>query len=516
MMSRSGRRAAMPAHAGLLGVRFARSAVWLGLCCTPAVAQDTGVGRSYHLVPTFNASAQLIDVRSRNGASRPAELVLQVGPGLQLSKQSGRIQGTLDYQLLGNVYSSQSDRNRLENTLAASGRAEAVPGWMYVDARANLGKQSVSPLGQQTASSSLAFNGNQQDVLNLQVSPYVRGELLGFADYELRLRAGATEVRGTTVGDSNTVGTSLSLSSPRRGTVLAWGLSATQDRVDFKGGRTTDNYRVTASVSATPDPDLTVIARAGQESTNVGALERRSYDNWGGGLRWTPSPRTVVSLSGDRRYFGDSYQVALEHRLRRSTFRFTSTRDATSSGDTYGVGQPLTLFELYMRQYQSVEPDVGLRFIRVLELLRQTGQNPNTVVGGGFATSAVTLQRRDDLSYTFIAPRSTLTLRAYSGTTEILDNVSAQRGIGFIKQRGLEASVSHRLTPITTATVLGTLQRSSGQNQADSDLNSVSLNLTTAVNRHTTASVGARYGVYSGASNSNREASLTGSLSMRF
>ena len=516
MKSRSVRRAAKRSHAESLAVNFARSAVWLGLSCSQAVAQDAVVSRAYQFVPTFNASAQLIDVRSRNGASQPAELVMQLGPGLQLSKQSGRIQGTLDYQLLGNIHSRQSDRNTVDNNLAASGRAEAVPGWMYVDARANLGKQSVSPLGQQTAADSLASNGNQQEVLNLQVSPYVRGELRDLADYELRLKAGATEVRGTSVGDSYTVGSSLSLSSPRRGALIGWGLSATQDRVDFKGGRATDNYRVTASISATPYTDLTVVARAGQESTNVGALESRSYDNWGGGLRWTPSPLTVVSLSGDRRYFGDSYQVALEHRLRRSTFRFTSTRDATSSGDAYGVGQPLTLLQLYMRQYQSVEPDVGLRFIRVLELLRQSGQNPNTVVGGGFATSAVTLQRRDDLSYTYIAPRSTITVRANSGTTEILDNVSSQRGIGFIKQRGLDASVAHRLTPITSVTLSGTLQRNSGQNQPDSDLKSVSLNLTTAMNRNTTASVGARYGVYSGASNSNRETSLTGSLSMRF
>ncbi len=493
-----------------------RNLVWLGLACMPAVAQDATVSRPYFVVPTFNASAQFIDVRNRTGRSEPAELVMQLGPGVQFSKQSGRVQGTLDYQLLGNVHSRRSELNTFDNNLSALGRAEAVPGWMYVDARANVSKQTLSALGQQTATDSLAANSNQREVLNLQVSPYVRGELRGLAEYELRLKGGATEVRGTSVGDSNTLGSSLSLSSPRRGTVLGWGLQASQDRVDYKGGRATDNFRGSASLSATPDPDLTLVVRAGQESTNVASLERRSYDNWGGGLRWTPTPRTAVDLSGDRRYFGDSFQVTLEHRFRRSSVRFTSAKDATTSGDAYGVGQPSTLFQLYMRQYQSVEPDVGLRVIRVLELLRLTGQNPNTVVGGGFSTSAVTLQRRDDLSYSYIAPRSTFTLRATSGITETLDNVNLQGGIGHIKQRGLEAAVVHRMTPITSATLLGSYQRNSARNQADSNLTSLSLNLTTAVNRNTTASVGARFGVYSGASNSNRETALTGSLSMRF
>lgn len=510
MKSRCRRRAAVLANVEPLRAPFARSVLWLGLVCTPAVAQDAAVSRSYHLLPSFNASAQIVDVRSRNGPSQPAELVMQLGPGLQLSKQSGRIQGTLDYQLLGSIYSRRSDRTTVNNNLAASGRAEAVPGWMYVDARATIGKQSVSPLGQLSSSDSLALNSNQQEALNIQVSPYVRGELLGLAEYELRLLAGATEVRGTTLGDSNALGSSLSLSSPRRGTVLGWGLQLSQDRQDFKGGRATDNYRATASVSASPDPELSLVVRAGQESTNVGALERRTYANWGGGLRWTPTPRTIVSLSGDRRYFGDGFQVTLEHRLRRSAIRFTSTKDATSGG------QPMTLFELYMLQYKSIEPDLSLRFIRVLELLRQTGQNPNSVVGGSFATSTVTLQRRDDLSYSYIAARTTFTLRANAGTTDVLDNISAQSGLGFIKQRGLEASVAHRLTPTTSATLIASLQRNSGQNQPDSELTSLSLGLNTALNRQTTASVGARMGVYSGASNSNREASLTGSLSMRF
>lgn len=510
MKSRCRRRATVPAQVVPLRAPFAHRVVWLGLVCMPALAQDAAVSRSYHLVPTFNVSAQLVDARSRDGPSQPAELVMQLGPGLQLSKQSGRIQGTLDYQMLAKIHTRQSERNTVDNNLAASGRAEAVPGWMYVDARATVGKQSVSPLGQLSASDSLAVNGNQRESLNVQVSPYVRGELLGLADYELRLQAGATEVRGTSLGDSSTLGSSLSLASPRRGTVLGWGLQVTQDRQDFKGGRPTDNYRATASVSATPDPELALVARAGQESTNVGALERRTFANWGGGLRWTPTPRTIVSLSGDRRYFGDSFQVMLEHRLRRSAFRFTSTKDAMSGG------QPMTLFDLYMLQYKSIEPDFSQRYIRVLELLRQTGQNPNSVVGGSFATSAVTLQRRDDLSYSYIAPRTTFTLRASAGTTDVLDNINAQPRLGLIKQRGLEASVAHRLTPATSATLIGSLQRNSGQNQSDSELTSLSLNLTTAVNRNTTASVGARLGVYDGASNSNRETSLTGSLSMRF
>ncbi len=508
-------RMGLQAPAGGLRAPFARNLAWMALTCMPAMAQDAAVSRPYNLNTTFNVSTQLIDVKSSSGGHAPLELVTSFGPGLQISKQSGRLQGTLDYQLLGIVHSRRTDSNRFDNNLTANLRAEAVPGWAYIDAGATVGKQSISLLGQQTAADSLAPNGNQQEVLNLRVSPFVRGELLDLATYELRLKGALTEVRGATVGDSHSLGSSLTLGSPRRGSLVGWGFQGSQDRLTYKGGRSTDNYRAIGSVSFTPEPDLTLELRAGQESTNVGALQRRTYDNWGGGVRWTPTPRTSVNVGVDRRYFGDSFQVALEHRLRRSTLRFTSTKDASNSGDAAGVGQPLTLYQLFMRQYQSVEPDLTRRDIRVRELLRVSGLNPNAVIGGGFATSAVTLQRRDDLAYTFSMPRTNLTLRASSGTNEILDNITAQRGLAFVKQRGLDAAVVHKLTPATTGSVLVALQRNSSQGQA-SDLKSISVNVTTTVNRHLTAAAGARHGVYSGASNSNSDTALTGSLSLRF
>ena len=470
------------------------------------------MSRPYYLLPTFNASAQLIDVHSRSGASQPAELAISLGPGLQLSKQSGRVRGSLSYQLLGTVYSRRSDLNTFENSLSASARAEAVPGWMFVDARANVSKQNVAALGRLTAADSLAGNSNRKEVLNLQVSPYVRGELAGLADYEMRLTGGVNEVRAASAGDYTVVGASLSLASPRRGALLGWGVVASQDRSDFKGGRTTDNGRYAVSVTATPDPDLTLIARAGQESTTVVSIESRSFDNWGGGLRWTPTPRTLVDISADKRYFGDGYQVTVEQRFRRSVFRLSGTRDASANAE------PLTLLQLRMRQYQSVEPDPQQRFVRVLQLMASTGElaRANEIVGSSFATSAVTLQRRNELAYSYVMPRSTLTLRATSGSFEILDSVVAQSGFGRISQRALEASVAHRLTPTTNATLLGLYQHNSAQNQVSSDLKSVSLNVTSIVSRNTLASVGARLGVYSGGSDSNRETALTGSLNLRF
>ena len=482
------------------------------------MAQDATVSRPFSLVPTFNATAAFSEVRNRTGGNEPGQLVVQAAPGLHLTQRSGSVQGSLDYSLLGTMYSRRSDQNTLQNNLSAFAKAEAVPGWAYVDARASITQQSVSAFGQQTTVGSLNYNSNQREVLNVTVSPYLRGELRGLADYEVRVFGTLNDISGVSLGDYRSGGSSLLLSSPQRGAIFGWGLQASQDQVNFKGGRTTDNARATASVSYQPNTDLSFVLRGGQESTNVGGVDRRSYDNWGAGLRWTPTARTLVSLSADRRYFGDSHQVSLEHRLRSSSIRFTSTRDVINGVDSTGQGRPVTLFQYYMTlpTYVAAEPDVQLRALRVLALLQSANQNPNAVVGGGFATSAVSVQRRDDLIYTYVTPRSTYSVLGFTSSTDVLDTLSSQRGLGAIRQSGVLASVSHRMTPITSASLQGSFQRSSGQNQPDSEQKSLSLGVTTLLNRNTTASVGVRFGTNSSANNSNRETALTATLGMRF
>jgi uncharacterized protein (PEP-CTERM system associated) len=478
----------------------------------PAVTQT----RSFSITPSFNASTAY----AVSSARSDGELVTQVGPGLQINSRTGRLVGSLDYSLLGTLYSRNSDANTFTNSLAATAKGELVPRWAYVDVRANIAKQSVSAFGTQSTADSLQANNNFREVWTLYVSPYVRGELRDIASYEVRTSAGVNNVRGSQLGDSTNFGSSITLQSARRGTTLGWGLQGTAQRVDYTAGRATDTLRGTASLTYQPNADLLLTLRGGQESTNVGGSDRRLYANWGAGVRWIPGVRTTVSFDADRRYFGDSYQVLLEHRFRRSSVRFTSSRDASSSSDLTGVGQPSTLLQLLMRQYQSIEPDPVLREIRVRELLRLRNQNPNTIVGGGFATSGISLSQRNDLAYSYIGLRSDFTLLAFTSDSRSLDNFGAPlnaAGLGDTRQQGLLATGTHRLSPRDTLTLSFSYQRTlAEQGQAGNSLSSVNLGYTTLVSRSATASIGARYSIFDGALPTNREAGLTASLSVRF
>lgn len=481
------------------------------------MAQDAPGSRAVNVIPTFASTVSYTEVQGAVGQPDGGEFVTRLSPGIQMRSRSGRIVGAFDYHLNVNLYSRNKETQSIENSLSAAATLEAVSGFFFVDTRASIAQQSLSAYGQQSADGSLLANDNRTDVLNLAVSPYLRGPLGSVGEYELRLSAAATNGYKSIAADSTNNGGSLSLRSRNSNSVFGWSLQASQQRVDFRAGRATDSARASAAVTAAPDSDIRLTLRGGQETTDVGGFERRRYDNWGGGVRWTPTDRTVINVDGDRRYYGTGYQVAVEHRLRRAVFRYSSTRDATSGSDGNGVGQPVTLYQLYYAQFASLEPDPARREQLVRDFLRAIGQDPNAVVAGGAVTSAVTLQRRDDLSMALVGKRTSLNLQAFGSSSQVIDNPTGAADDGPVRQRGLTATLSHRVTPLSTLNLVASLNKTlASPRQEGTKMQSLSLNWNSVLNNQATAAVGLRHSVFDSAFDSYRESALTASLSLRF
>lgn len=490
----------------------------LALVAWPALAQDGAAGRRVTVTPTFTASETYTETDS--GASRDVrdgEFVTRVSPGLRVASRSGRVQGSLDYQLNATWYSKTSEAKSFDNALSASLLAEAVENRFFIDARASISQQSLSPFGTQSADPRTRYNDNRSEVATVTLSPYLVGPLGNFATWQLRYNASLTETSGGTVNDSLTYGPTLTVSSSNTGGLVGWGLLASQQTIDFKGGRATEIERVNAQLFFRPDPDVTLSVNGGQERTNVGSAFSRTYDNWGAGLRWTPTPRTLIALQGDERYYGRGHSVLVEHRMRRSVVRYTDSRDATSGADPTGVGQPVTLYQLLFLQLASVQPDPVLRDQLVRDFLRSIGRDPNELVAGGLLGSAVSLQQRRDLSWALLGVRTTLNLQAYNSTTRILDDPNNTGNTEPVRLWGYSATVSHRLTPRSSLSLTGSRQiAKSTSTQAGNDLKSLLLAWSSQVSTRTSVGLSARYSVFDSPTDPYREAAVTASVSLVF
>jgi len=491
-------------------------AVW-GAGAVPASAQDAGQARSSSLAPTFAAEEAYVETRGRAVGENGGELITRLSPGLRLSSRSGRIQGSLDYaaDLIYRSGHEDTKGGEVQHALSAAFVAEAVPNRAFVEARATVSQQSISAFGQQSVDG-LQDNPNRTEVASVSVSPYLRGNLGTLADYELRADAGLTRTRHSTADSTNTGG-SFVLKSARGGSMFGWSLLATQQRVDFKETGTTDNARLNATVSVTPMPELRLSASAGRESVDEGnGTEKRTLNTNGVGLQWTPTARTNLSIDAEERYFGHSNRVAFSHRMPRSIWTYSLTRDATGGSAT---SRPVTLYQLLYEQAASQYPDPAVREQAVLDFLRTAGRDPNEIIGAGFVNSAISLQRRQDLSFAWLGLRTTFTVNAFTSDVRLLDSTaSTDPAAGeAVRQHGYSATLTHRLTPVSSINFTGSRQMTfDTPTRAGNDLKSAGISLISQLGQRTSGQLGARYTVFNSPTDPYRESSLTGSLSLRF
>ena len=494
-------------------------ALCLSVLCSAVAAQESPgaagneQGRSLAITPSLDAS---LSVGNGGATKSGTDVVAQLRPGININSRSGRVRGVLNYSLDAIGHSRSSEPTSLQNSLNASVSAEAVPNWVYVDATANISRRALSAYGQLLPDGSVQTSGNVNEVGSVSLSPYAKGQLGGWAQYEARLTAAATNTRHSIVGDSSNSGASLSLNSPTAMALFGWGLQATHQRSAFRAGRATVSDRAIGSLSFRPEPDLNLTLRGGKETSDVTTFDKRSYGNWGLGATWAPSNRTAVSLDTDHRYFGQSFRVSVDYRTALSSLRYTSTRDASTNSNPNGIGIPQTWYQRISALFAS-EPDPVLRDLKVLAFLQANNLDPNGITAAGFVTSAVTLQRHDDLTWSYAGKRASLSLGLSRGETSQLDAITTAQGDGTVRQFSYTLTAAYRLTPTAGINLTGSrlVTLGSGTRQGGS-LKSLQVGLTDQLGRRLTGSLTARYSSFGGATGAYRDASVTASAGLRF
>ena len=483
-------------------------------CLCGAAAQGQEVGRSTSLSSSVDTLFTYA-IDSRKGGRKAGDFVAEVRPGLQLSSRSGRVVGSLSYSLNLAHHSREYDGETVQNRLDASFSAQAVERWLYVDGSANISQQAASAYGQQSVAGSTQDNANRIEVGTVRLSPYVRGVLASAVSYEVRLDASGTNGWHSIAADSSQTGGSVSLSSAVSGTLIGWGLTGSTQTTDFRAGRESRDDRYAATISFNPDADLSLALRAGQESSNVANVQKTTYDNWGGGLTWRPSPRTRAQIDVDERYFGRSHRVLLEHRLASSSVQFSSSRD--SSNGAGGSGQRNTLYQVFFAQFASIEPNPAQRETLVRSYLQAQGLDPEAVVSGGFINSAVTVQERHQLTLAYAGRRAAGSVQAFANKTHVIDAAAVAAAAEDVSQWGYLATASYRLSPTANVSLTGSrvLTRAT-PTQDGNELKSLSVNVAAQLARRVSGSLGARYSVFNSATQPYREAALTAALGLRF
>lgn len=438
------------------------------LACTAVVqpAGAQGAGRAgWRFEPSISLGETLTDHSRDNGGDGGWESISTVTPRVRLSSPVGRLRGSVDYSLVGVLYARDSQSNDLRHRLNAALTADTSDGHFRVDVAGSITREPISALGQQSPDEGLS-TGNFSDVTSFSVSPVVRGTLFGLIEASARLRASATDSGTNQISDSTRVAAELHVGSTAElSHRIGWSLDASREQVDFDASPTVESDRLLGTVIFVPDPELRLQIRGGTEESNIKSLDlKRRYDNYGAGLLWQPGPRTRLSIDADRRAFGDSHAVSVEHRMRRTVLRYSDGRSLTDGSQRTGIPN-VTAYDLFFTLFASQEPDPIRRDILVREFLDRNGVDPGLLLNAGFLTSSSALQRRQEFALAYSGQRTSVVATVFATQSERVDRlvgVPDELAVDRIRQRGLSVTITHRLTPISTLGVMASIQRSDG------------------------------------------------------
>lgn len=437
--------------------------------------------------PRVSVSETITDNIRLASTNKRSEFTTEISPGIRINVEGARLKTYFDYALTQVIYGRSSAPNRSQNALNTFGTLEAIDDWAFVDFNGSIAQQAVSAFGAQSIDNT-SINANRAEVSTYRLSPYVRGRLGAAANYEARYTHTSTSSNAAVNNDVLTQDGTVRFSGGSAFRNLGWSADASRQNIDYKAGRATELDRANLGLTYIITSQVNVFATVGHEANNYTSVDKRNYSTNGYGLTWTPSERTKLAASRSQRSFGSAHSVSFEHRTARTSWRFSDTRDVTATPGQAGF------------------------------LINPANPLPTAITS--FLTSAATLQRRQDLSFSLLGVRDTITFTATRSNNSRLDTLSLGQDdfntATAVKQNGVSVNYAHRLTPDYSLGVLLSQQDTSGVNTAqETTLRSLNVNVSGKVGRRTTAAVGARRVVSDGVTPYTENA-VTGNLNVQF
>ncbi|WP_197047057.1 TIGR03016 family PEP-CTERM system-associated outer membrane protein [Paucibacter sp. KBW04] len=479
---------------------------------------DPSGRQGFRFTPSLNISQTWTDNNTLSSTAADAALITMVTPGINIVSNTGRLKGSLDYSLSGVLYTKSEEKNRTQQALTARGVAELIENLFYVDGNASISQQVASAFAQQTSASNLS-NPNRTEVATANLSPYVRGRLGSFANFELRGNAAESNTKDSIVGDSSSLSASLRLDSEGMAK-LGWWASASSLKSHYRAGADSKLSSASFGLKYRPDVDLLLGINGGLERSDYLTGQLQNSKNYGLNATWTPSPITNLALDWQHHAYGDSHLISFDHRWPRSSLRISDSQTASTGGGTNPAGQN-TNYDLLSAQYSSIEPDPIKRDALVREILRSRGLSPDAIATASFLTGGPTLSRSQIISFTTQGVRSSLTGSISQTSTKRLGNSTPSSGdlslTSNVVQRSYSLTTTHQLTPISGLSL--TLTQSDGMSdQAGlaSTLRSATANWTWRLGPRLSGQLGARHSRFSSVSFPYRESAVFANILQQF
>lgn len=479
--------------------------------------------RPLSIVPEISIGATYTDnVELLPSEGAKGSWVTTIAPSIRLERTGPRLTAFLSYRLQSQTYSSQSRLNEIQNFLSSRLTMEAIENFLFADARASISQENRSAFAASSSTDAASSNANRIETRTYQLSPFIRGRLGTDAIYQFRVNGTQTETESAEFPTTRTVEWVGRIRNASAGARLGWRTDVNSltirnaivgERVDTRGSGTL-TYMI--------EQGFTLSGTAGVERTDFATPDKRTKATYGGGVEYSPSPRTQFAAVYERRFFGSAQNLLATHRTPRTAWRFSSTRDVTVLPNQLAASGSGSTFQLLSDLLAASVADPIARQEAVRRRFEDTGSSAPAAAGGFLSTSPF-INRTNEGSVTILGVRNTVSVDA--GRTERRSFGSAPVGIvgslssSDIKQDRANVTWSYRLSPMSTVTLTVSELRTKGFSTLDPRTKESfeSLFLTTRLSPNTRASFGVRHTQFRGlAATGYSENAVVASLTYRF
>jgi uncharacterized protein (PEP-CTERM system associated) len=420
---------------------------------TPAQAIE------WRFQPSITGTATYTDNANQSEDDPQDAMIFTAAPTFSLTSYgSRRVEATVNYGLRGTARFGEREDTNLNHNLNATGKAELVEDFLFIDGRARVSQELISLFGSPAEAD--VNDSNRATVSTYLVSPYVQKRLGTFANALARYTKTGAIFENDVAARANVNAFTAALTSGTRFTDLNWGLNYSIRDVQNRG----ETDATFESVSATAGYALTrkfrVFGTVGQDWNDYLSTTETDGSFYSVGFGWSPTRRTSVEAAAGERYFGRTLNFSGSHRTRLSRWTVRYYEDVSDitqqllnqSGDLFFVCSTAPHFvpadDAEQAPPENCEGPISAGLAAAI-LMQVYGLTPEELLELGFPTSIVKgvyIIKNLNAGVSWDIGRLTLGLSAQDTKRIYQEFLDAQDQI-----RTISGTASYRMSPRTTA-----------------------------------------------------------------
>jgi uncharacterized protein (PEP-CTERM system associated) len=397
-------------------------------------------------------------------AAKP-DVLIELSPRIAIRGEGSRLRVSGSAEVTAIDYVKNTRSSRLLPTADVTGRLEAVDNFLFLEGGLRVLQETENPFGAQSATGSA---GETRNSAQLRFSPSIDSTVGSGLRYRARSENLRTwEKRAALAVDAPTGSGYFgrhSASITRSPQPLGWHVEAERSDTRYYDSvqptLTLDVAR--AGVDYALASDFSIGAHAGVERNSFFRVDRQR-SIYGFDLNWRPSERTRFSAFQEERYFGPGWRIEFDHRSPFLAWTLLLSR-GTESAPQGQLELPATdnVAALLDTLFTTRFPNPADRAKQVQLFMAQQGLPTSTVRPVNLLSQRLSLATTARGTVALIGARSSALLGLYY--VRVVDapdagELATGRIINNNVQRGVDLTLTHRLAPTISASMVFDLSR---------------------------------------------------------